>query len=341
MEIVSLFDRGPDQGEFFLKTAINNAQLAMIATDHRLKNQPIIFANKAFEKLTGYSNEEILGRNCNFLQGENTSVITINAIRQAIENGQEGYFEILNYKKDGTPFWNALHIGPVKDPSGDTSLFFGSQRDVTNEVEARQFETTRMKELRHSMGNLMAVVGMIVRNTNEGDDVQSMRKILHERIAALGAATELIYPKMDDSRAITAQSLNPKVVPFERVFSTIIKPLGCDHQFETSGPSVSLAEKEVTNLSLVLHELCTNALKHGALSHPAGKIYLTWKVADGRMQLDWLETGRIVEEKPHRKGMGMRLLESMVSSSQRPDAAFSFEMTGVIYRFDIATPKNV
>lgn len=307
----------------------------MIASDVSAKGEPIVFANEAFEKLTGYTQDEILGRNCNFLQGEGTSAETVEAIREAISSGREGYFEILNYKKDGTPFWNGLHIGPASAADSGQTLFFGSQRDVSSEVALRQIETARMEELRHRMGNLMTVVGVIVRNSNEGHDVRAMQDILQGRIAALGAATELIYPKIDASAGFSSQSLAPKSVGVETIIRTIIEPLGCEDRFELAGTATALPEKEATNVSLAIHELSTNAAKHGALVQDGGTVSINWKVEGGRILIDWVESGCEVTTQPDRKGLGRRLLESIVSGSVRRDAALLFEPTGVVCRFDV------
>lgn len=323
--------------EVFLETAARRAQLAMIASDVSAEGEPIVFANEAFEKLTGYSQEEILGRSCNFLQGEGTSPETVESIRKVIRNGEEGYFEILNYRKDGTPFWNGLHIGPASAPESGQSLFFGSQRNISHEVASRRLEAARMEELRHRMGNLMAIVGVIIRNSNEGTDVESMQSILQGRVAALGAATELIYPKIDASSDVSRSSLEPVSVDIETVIRTVIKPLGCDDRFKLSGDRVTFPEKQTASVALVIHELSTNAAKHGALVQSAGEVSISWMVQDGRILIDWVETGCEVRAQPDRKGLGRRLLDNMVSSSVRPDAILSFEPSGVVCRFDVAS----
>mmetsp|Transcript_42366 Transcript_42366/g.68713 ORF Transcript_42366/g.68713 Transcript_42366/m.68713 type:complete len:253 (-) Transcript_42366:55-813(-) len=81
--------------------------------------------------MTGYSQDEILGRNCNFLQGRNTSPLTRNVIRNALREKQEVLVEILNYKKDGTPFWNLLFVTPILDSHNSVSHYLGLQFDIT------------------------------------------------------------------------------------------------------------------------------------------------------------------------------------------------------------------
>jgi PAS domain S-box-containing protein len=91
----------------------------------------IIYANKGFVELTGYPEKEVLGRNCSFLQGPGTSRETILKMRAALDAGQPFEGEILNYRKDGAPFWNELTIAPIVDPAGGPIRFVGIQRDVT------------------------------------------------------------------------------------------------------------------------------------------------------------------------------------------------------------------
>ncbi|MEM9284962.1 MAG: PAS domain-containing protein [Pseudomonadota bacterium] len=120
----------------FLKAAFAHTRMAMIATDPYQADNPIVFANDAFLHLTGYGLDEVVGKNCRFLQGPDTDQEVVEKIRASIAEQTFGYFELLNYKKDGTPFWNALHISPVYDDDGKLTHFFGSQWDITVQREA-------------------------------------------------------------------------------------------------------------------------------------------------------------------------------------------------------------
>lgn len=93
--------------------AIETTRMPMLVTDPRQHDNPIVFANRAFISMSGYSAEDVLGRNCRFLQGPETNRDTIAEIRQAIEERREVTTEILNYRKDGSTFWNALFVSPV------------------------------------------------------------------------------------------------------------------------------------------------------------------------------------------------------------------------------------
>lgn len=103
--------------------------------DMRMPDQPLIYVNPAFERLTGYSAEEILGRNCRFLQGEHRDQPGSRKIREAIAAGKEVMVILRNYRKDGSPFWNELHLSPVYNANGIITHFIGVQNDVSYKVE--------------------------------------------------------------------------------------------------------------------------------------------------------------------------------------------------------------
>lgn len=103
--------------------------------DMRLPDQPLIYVNPAFERLTGYQAAEILGRNCRFLQGDERQQAARSRIRDAVNAGQEVHVILRNYRKDGTAFWNELHLSPVYNAGGEMSHMIGVQNDVTYKVE--------------------------------------------------------------------------------------------------------------------------------------------------------------------------------------------------------------
>ena len=120
-----------------LETMVSQTRMAMVITDPRQADNPIVLCNPAFAELTGYDEAEIVGRNCCFLQGPDTDPATVRAIGEALRAETVEHFDILNYRKGGTAFWNALHVGPVYDEAGDLLFFFGSQWDASERVRAR------------------------------------------------------------------------------------------------------------------------------------------------------------------------------------------------------------
>lgn len=118
--------------------AIAATSNGILITDPNQPDNPIVYANPGFERLTGYSADEVLGRNCRFLQGPDTEAEPVAALRTAIHEARSINVELKNYRKDGTPFWNALSISPVHDTRGQLTHFVGVQQDITARKAAEQ-----------------------------------------------------------------------------------------------------------------------------------------------------------------------------------------------------------
>jgi PAS domain S-box-containing protein len=114
-----------------LRIAIDVSIAGVLITDNRLPDNPIIYCNPGFEKITGYPKAEIIGRNCRFLQGPQTNNETVKTIKSKLKKGEDLVIEILNYKKDGTLFYNELHISPIFNTEGTITHFIGIQHDIT------------------------------------------------------------------------------------------------------------------------------------------------------------------------------------------------------------------
>jgi PAS domain S-box-containing protein len=147
--------------------AVQMTRMPMILTDPHKPDNPIVFANQAFEKLTGYSQTEVMGRNCRFLQGPETDQTAVRRIRAAIDAREDVHEELLNYRKDGSVFWSAVFISPVFNTNQELVYFFASQMDVTRrrEAEAVLQQAQRLETLgsmasgiAHEFNNLMTVV---------------------------------------------------------------------------------------------------------------------------------------------------------------------------------------
>ncbi|RYX82693.1 PAS domain-containing protein [bacterium] len=127
-----------------LQSALDATSNGVLITDNTSEDNPIIYANPGFEQMTGYDLSEILGNNCRFLQGEKTNRDDVTRLRDAIRQGEAIEVELLNYKKDGTPFWNDLSVSPVKNEQGQITHFIGVQSDIT---DRREKENARRAQL--------------------------------------------------------------------------------------------------------------------------------------------------------------------------------------------------
>ncbi|MDH3494610.1 MAG: SpoIIE family protein phosphatase [Acidobacteriota bacterium] len=140
--------------------ALDVAAEGITIADMRLPDQPLIYINEGFERLTGYSAKSMFGKNCRFLQGADTDQDTVRQISEALANGTECTVEILNQTKDGRPFWNRLSLTPVTDSLGEVTHFIGVQSDITKrknaETALREANQKLERANRHMKRNLDA-----------------------------------------------------------------------------------------------------------------------------------------------------------------------------------------
>jgi PAS domain S-box-containing protein len=155
-----------DRGNIFF-AAVEMTRMPMVVTDPRQPDNPIVFANGAFFDLTGYGNEEVIGRNCRFLQGPETDQHTLDEVRNAIREQRAVAVDLLNYRKNGEPFWNALFMGPIFDQDGELLYFFSSQMDITERrttqeacLQAQKMEAIGQLTagMAHDFNNLLQVI---------------------------------------------------------------------------------------------------------------------------------------------------------------------------------------
>ena len=192
-------DMTDDSNSIFF-AAVKTTRMPMIVTDPNQHDNPIVFANPAFQNMTGYSWDELVGINCRILQGPDTDRDTVADIRRAIEQRREISVELLNYKKNGAAFWNALFISPVFDADGKLIYFFASQLDVTRRRDAEEGlrQAQKMEAVgqltggvAHDFNNLLTVIqgfSDVLRNQIEGDGEFDRKKAARSINAVMQAA---------------------------------------------------------------------------------------------------------------------------------------------------------
>jgi PAS domain S-box-containing protein len=128
--------QSPFKDSTILFRAVSASTESILVTDPHRPDNPIVFANKAFTRLTGYPESEILGKNCRFLQGKDTDPAAVKRMRVSIILAKEIKVTIVNYRKDGERFLNELLITPVKDDAGRLKYFLGIQHEVAPNASA-------------------------------------------------------------------------------------------------------------------------------------------------------------------------------------------------------------
>lgn len=136
--------------------AIASISEGISITDPSRPDNPLVYVNSGFERLTGYPSADVLGRNCRFLQGPATDPAAVEAIRAAIDEARECVVELVNYRKDGTPFWNLLSITPVRDEHGALVSFIGVQFDITERKRAEELKDDLVSTVSHELRTPLA-----------------------------------------------------------------------------------------------------------------------------------------------------------------------------------------
>ncbi|CTQ31537.1 PAS domain-containing protein [Jannaschia rubra] len=293
-----------------LERLIEHARLPLCISDPSQEDNPIVYANPAFSELTGYSSEEVVGRNCRFLQGPETTPESVEQIRRAIREQAVTTVEIVNYRKDGRAFVNALQIGPVHDDTGETVLFFGSQLDISErraeELQRAQLETS---ELLHRLRNIVNVMSVVIRmSAREETDVTRLVQTVTERLHALSDAHFRTFDPAQDAGQ-----------PLDDLLQTILHayaPGGASQVAIAGAAGVTVPRQVVTALTLALHELATNAVKHGSLSAPEGRVRIDVSAdPEGRdLALRWTESGGPPVQAPDRAS-GSRIIQQLTRSA--------------------------
>nr|AML77182.1 putative LOV domain-containing protein [Pseudoneochloris marina] len=122
-----------------LTKVLSGLRHTFVVADATLPDCPLVYASDGFYDMCGYSREEVLGHNCRFLQGEGTDPVEIAKIRDAVKKGKACSVRLLNYRKDGSPFWNLLTVTPVRAADGTLSKYVGVQVDVTSKTEGAAY----------------------------------------------------------------------------------------------------------------------------------------------------------------------------------------------------------
>ncbi|ACL61020.1 PAS/PAC sensor hybrid histidine kinase [Methylobacterium nodulans ORS 2060] len=220
-----------ERGNIFF-AAVEMTRMPMILADPRQDDTPIVFANNAFLDLTGYEESEVLGRNCRFLQGSGTDPEHVAKLREAVHERKPIAIEILNYRRDGTPFWNAVFMGPVHDPAGEVIYFFASQLDVTQRREAeQQFRQAQKMEaigqltagLAHDFNNLLHVItGSLERLAAKRHDDRAFERYMAAATAAAERGAKLTHQLLAFARR---GRLEPKGTDLSELVNSIAELL--------------------------------------------------------------------------------------------------------------------
>ncbi len=282
---------GPDE---FFKTALQTAPTAVLMIDPHQDELPIVFANDAFHDLTGYAPDETLGRSCRFLQGPETNQETASALLEALHDGRCIEADILCYRKNGQPFWNAMRAGPVRDGNGDLRCFICFQSDVSAKVQADRDlsdamqslekivdertqdlkialaeKTALLHEVEHRVKNSLQMIASLVLLKGRRTRDPGTRQILQdmaERVSALSHVHRLLYASEDlgsfNLADFTRELAEEYVAALPRGHVSLHLDLA----------SADVPAAKAAPLALLLNELIGNAVKHAFPGDRRGRL---------------------------------------------------------------------
>jgi PAS domain S-box-containing protein len=322
--------------------AIRSSRMAMILTDPKLPDNPIIYANPAFLRLTGYTQEEVVGRNCRFLQGAKTDRNSVQKICEAIGKSNDIAIDIINYKKDGSEFWNSLYISPVMDDAGVAQYYFASQFDATerkqrdvddrkqHDLDALNMKTLerlvqeRTKELEEALqrskllvhevdhrvkNNLQMISAMLMLQSMSISDVtitNTLQSML-ERIEAMGLVHKRLY---------SAEEINEfDISEFtQEIADNLVSASGrSDITLMVEVEPVKIKADSAASIALVINETITNALKHAFPVGQAGQLHVSVKSHPDACEISIKDNGcGMAGDVPTKNNFGKTLIETLI-----------------------------
>ncbi len=318
--------------------AVRGTRMPMVITDPARADNPIVFCNVAFQDLTGYTRDEIIGRNCRFLQGPETDRATVTQVRDAIAAGQAVDVDLLNYRKDGTTFWNALYLSPVRDKDGVIRFFFASQLDVSDRVEAQNIingqkalvereverrtadlraaldaKTILLHEVDHRVKNNLTMIGSLLRlqvRTIDDPSVASKLDSMLERVDALAVVHRQLYQSSDIARFDIGSFA-------ESLVSDVVGSSGrTDITLDVQAQPLSVDAANASALGLILNEILTNAVKHAFADGRSGHLSLVVEGGDDHGTIRICDDGPGIPAVVRSKSIGMSLITRLARQAR-------------------------
>jgi PAS domain S-box-containing protein len=303
-----------------LEAVLNNATVAIFLMDER---QQCIYMNKAAERLTGFSLVEVLALDKplhdivhhHYPDGRPFPLSEC-AIDRAFPEHSQMQGEEIFVHKDGHFYPVAFTASPIRDEASNTIGTIIEVRDIREEKLAEERHRLLINELNHRVKNTLATIQSIAWLTFKGMDSKIM-SLFTGRLSALSKAHNLLTENSWAGASLRG------------IASVALQPFDPE-RIQLRGPETSIDPKLSVSLSMVLHELGTNAVKYGALQNEQGYVSLYWDVgADQMLQLTWREHGGPAVTAPEREGFGTRLIRRQLALEFGGTAELSFLPNGL------------
>ena len=324
-----------DLGPFVV--AAETTRMAMVFTDATEPDNPIIFANDSFLSLTGYAREELLGNRFNVILAHSADAQALARIKAEFKGSSNSGADVLYHRKDGSEFWSAVFISPVRDARGNIVQYFASFVDLTKHKENEIQSKMLIDELNHRVKNTLSAVQSIVWQTlRTPSDPKVIRESIESRLFALSRSHDLLTREKWESAGlldIVHDALEPFGVSGGRA-----------DRIAVTGKNIRFPPKSALALGIAFNELATNAVKYGALSNAAGSILIEWTMettpTGQRLLLNWKEKDGPPVTPPAHKGFGSRVIERGLAHELEGITHLDYRPDGLVCTMDIPLPRG-
>lgn len=309
-----------------LNAILSNTRMAIFLMDER---QHCAYMNDAAVRLTGFTWEETVGRPLHDVihhtrpDGSHFPLEECAIDRAFPENNHQEGEEVFVHK-DGRFYPVAFTASPIRDEDSRTIGTIIEARDITREKQDLQARELLMREVDHRARNALAVVQSILRLTDAGD-ITSFREKVLGRVDALASAQGTLAERQWRGAGLG------------EVIEGALAAVAAPEHYLLTGPAITLPPEQVQPLSMIVHELATNARKYGALSSGSGRLVVCWKVLPAGIEITWREEGGPATVEPATKGFGSRLIRRLAAQL---GATFAKEWlnSGIVARLSIPSP---
>jgi PAS domain S-box-containing protein len=290
--------------------------------------------NEGATRLFGYTPDEVIGRPITILIpaercGEETTILA------RISKGERvDPYETVRQRKDGSLIDVSLTVSPIRNSSGRIIGASKIARDISERRRSQKQQQLLLEEMDHRIRNLFALAsGLINLGANYASSAADLASAVSGRLGALARAQTLLLSSKGQAKGDRATTLHDlmrtALAPFEGKAES-------GRRIRISGCNTVIGERAVTNLSLLLHELATNAAKYGALSMPSGSIDVSSTLQAGRLVFVWTESGAPrLRPATHRDGFGTILIQGAIREQLAGEVEHRWEPGGLVVRVSI------
>ncbi|SEN39282.1 PAS domain S-box-containing protein [Halorientalis persicus] len=304
--------------------AMDEADIGISIADAREGDNSLVYVNDGFQRLTGYDEAELLGQNCRFLQGEATDPDTVATLAERIDAREPVTVEILNYRADGSPFWNRVRVSPIENGRGEVTHYLGFQDDVTERKRTERLIELLNRVLRHNLRNDMNALLLFGDQLQEGTvpDTEAMG-------GRIRATAERLTELSEQARRLeqyARQERLPRRLDPSTVLDDVASAVRSGHPDATVEESVRTDRGICAGAELerAITELVENALKHDPAPEPRVAVdavdddeWIEITVTDDGAGISEQETAMITQGEEtaleHGSGLGLWLVNWIVT----------------------------